>query len=212
MFIRKLQTARATNNAARPVIDSSKPSSGQKQFSNQPKKTVKPTPDNFLRRDFRKQRPVSGTPANFSPLMRGSLQPMRRPRPQKMERRRGPMIKEGGDSLKIYCLGGQEEVGRNCTVFEYGNDIVILDMGIQFPDEDMLGIDYIIPNAASLENKKDKIRGVIFSHGHLDHIGAAPMMLEQLGNPTIIGRQLTLALIKNRQEDYKHGTAQKLKT
>lgn len=116
------------------------------------------------------------------------------------------------DSLKIYCLGGQEEVGRNCTVFEYGNDIVILDMGIQFPDEDMPGIDYIIPNTESLENKKKNIRGVIFSHGHLDHIGAAPMMLENLGNPLIIGRQLTLALIKNRQEDYRRNTAKNLKT
>ncbi|PIR93327.1 hypothetical protein COT99_01375 [Candidatus Falkowbacteria bacterium CG10_big_fil_rev_8_21_14_0_10_43_10] len=120
--------------------------------------------------------------------------------------------KTGSDSLKIYPLGGQEEVGRNCTVFEYDNDIIILDMGIQFPDEDMPGIDYIIPNTESLENKKHNIRGVLFSHGHLDHIGAAPMMLENLGNPLIIGRNLTLALIKNRQEDYKRNTAKNLKT
>jgi len=118
----------------------------------------------------------------------------------------------GGSSLKIYPLGGQEEVGRNCTIFEYDNDIIILDMGMQFADEDMPGIDYIIPNVASLRGKEKNIRGVIFSHGHLDHIGAAPILLEQLGNPPIIGRKLTLAMIKHRQEDYKRGTTKSLKT
>src|SRR3989339_784300 len=117
-----------------------------------------------------------------------------------------------GSGLKIYPLGGQEEVGRNCTVFEYDNDIVILDMGLQFPDEDMPGIDYIIPNVSSLKGKERNIRGVIFSHGHLDHIGAAPILLEHLGNPPIIGRNLTLAMIKHRQEDYKRGTTKNLKT
>lgn len=115
-------------------------------------------------------------------------------------------------SLKICPLGGQEEVGRNCTVFEYDNDIIILDMGMQFADEDMPGIDYIIPNVSSLRGKEKNIRGVIFSHGHLDHIGAAPILLEQLGNPPIIGRKLTLAMIKHRQEDYKRGTTKTLKT
>jgi len=118
----------------------------------------------------------------------------------------------GGSSLKICPLGGQEEVGRNCTVFEYDNDIIILDMGMQFADEDMPGIDYIIPNVSSLRGKEKNIRGVIFSHGHLDHIGAAPILLEQLGNPPIIGRKLTLAMIKHRQEDYKRGTTKTLKT
>lgn len=121
-----------------------------------------------------------------------------------------PSIKDG--ILRIIPIGGCEEVGRNMTVFEYGNDIVILDIGVQFPEEDMPGIDYIIPNAKYLEGKEKNIRGVIFSHGHLDHIGAAPIVLEKLGNPTVISRPLTLALLKHRQEDYKKGTAQKLKT
>ncbi|MFH0952349.1 MAG: ribonuclease J [Patescibacteria group bacterium] len=113
-------------------------------------------------------------------------------------------------SLRIIPLGGQEEVGRNMTLFEYGRDIVILDMGLQFPEEDMPGIDYIIPNVNYLRGREKNIRGVIFTHGHLDHIGAAPILLEKLGNPLIIGRPLTLALIKNRQEDYKKGTANRL--
>ncbi len=116
------------------------------------------------------------------------------------------------DNLRIIPLGGCEEVGRNMTVFEYSGDIVILDMGLQFPEEDMPGIDYIIPNIRYLQGKEKRIKGVIFSHGHLDHIGAAPLLLEKLGNPTIIGRDLTLALIKHKQEDYKKGTAKNLKT
>lgn len=117
----------------------------------------------------------------------------------------------GGSAMKIYPLGGQEEVGRNCTVFEYDDDIVILDMGLQFSDEDMPGVDYIIPNVSCLRGKEKNIRGVIFSHGHLDHIGAAPILLEQLGNPPIIGRKMTLAMVKHRQEDYKKGTTKNLK-
>ncbi len=98
------------------------------------------------------------------------------------------------------------------TIFEYGEDIVILDMGVQFPEEDMPGIDYVIPNVRYLMGKESRIRGVIFSHGHLDHIGAAPILLEKLGNPPIVAMPLTLAMIKHRVEDYKKGTAQKLKT
>jgi ribonuclease J len=116
------------------------------------------------------------------------------------------------NKLKIIPLGGNEEVGRNMTVFEYNNDIVILDMGLQFPEEDMPGIDYIVPNVSYLKGKEKNIKAVIFSHGHLDHIGAAPILLEQLGSPVIVGMKLTLAMVKNRQEDYKKGTAKNLKT
>ncbi len=114
--------------------------------------------------------------------------------------------------LRIIPLGGQEEVGRNMTVFEYGNDIVILDMGIQFPEEDMPGIDYIIPNISYLKGKEKNIRAVIFTHGHLDHIGATPILLPKLGYPKIIGRDLTIALIKKRMEDCEPGSAKNLET
>jgi ribonuclease J len=116
------------------------------------------------------------------------------------------------NNLRIIPLGGCEEVGRNMTVFEYGSDIVILDMGLQFPEEDMPGIDYVIPNVEYLKGKERNIRGVIFSHGHLDHIGAAPILLNQLGNPQIIGRPLTLEMVKHRVEDLYHGASKKLKT
>ncbi len=115
-------------------------------------------------------------------------------------------------TLRIIPLGGQEEVGRNMTVFEYGNDIVIIDMGVQFPEEDMPGIDYIVPNVSYLKGKEKNIRGVLFTHGHLDHIGAAPILLKQLNYPTIIGRDFTLALIKHKVEDQEKGAASRLKT
>jgi len=114
--------------------------------------------------------------------------------------------------LRIIPLGGQEEVVRNMTVFEYGKDIVILDMGLQFPEEDMPGIDYIIPNINYLKDKSKNIRAVIFTHGHLDHIGAAPILLEKLGYPLVIGLPLTIALIKHKMEDHQKGSSQKLKT
>ncbi len=122
------------------------------------------------------------------------------------------MIKRAKEqNLRIIPLGGCEEVGRNMTVFEYGKDIVIMDMGIQFPEEDMPGIDYVIPNIDYLRGKERNIRGVIFSHGHLDHIGAAHILLEKLGNPLIIGRPLTIEMIKRRQEEARRGSSKKLR-
>ncbi|HUV81298.1 MAG TPA: ribonuclease J [Patescibacteria group bacterium] len=115
-------------------------------------------------------------------------------------------------NFRIVPLGGQEEVGRNMTVFEYENDIVIVDMGIQFPEEDMPGIDYIIPNINYLKDKSKKIKAVVFTHGHLDHIGAAPILLEKLGYPLVISREFTVALIRRKMEEYKKGSTSRLKT
>ncbi len=105
------------------------------------------------------------------------------------------------NTLRIIPLGGMEEVGRNMTVFEYGNDIVILDMGLQFPEEDMPGIDYIIPDARYLKGKEKNIRGILLSHGHLDHIGALPHLLPKLNWPTVYGAKMTLALVRKRLEE-----------
>ncbi|MBI4122391.1 MAG: ribonuclease J [Parcubacteria group bacterium] len=114
-------------------------------------------------------------------------------------------------TLRIIPLGGLEEVGKNMTLFEYGNDILVLDMGLQFPEESMHGIDYIIPNISYLKGKEKNVRAVIFSHGHLDHIGAAPILLDRLGYPTIVGRPLTLAMVRHRQEDYRPSSTKNLK-
>jgi ribonuclease J len=153
----------------------------------------------------------------FVPLNNPNQQPVRggtlnRTKKNRSENSAPMKIWRREDNLKIIPLGGCEEVGRNMTVFEYGQDIIILDMGLQFPEEDMPGIDYIIPNTEYLKGKEKNIRGVIFSHGHLDHIGAAPILLEHLGNPPIIGRPLTIEMVKHRVEDLHHGSAKKLKT
>lgn len=107
------------------------------------------------------------------------------------------------NSLRIIPLGGLEEIGRNMTVFEFGSDIIIVDMGLQFPDEDMPGIDYLIPDVAYLKGKEKNIRGVLITHGHYDHIGAIPHLMETLGNPPIYMTELTRGIVVKRQEEYK---------
>ena len=124
-----------------------------------------------------------------------------------------PYLKTGSDKdlltadpnarLKIAVLGGNEEVGRNCTMLEYGNDIIIIDMGLQFPDEDMPGVDYIIPNISCLKGKEKNVRGVIITHAHYDHIGGIPHIMPVLGNPPLFSTDLTCAIIKKRQEDHR---------
>lgn len=105
-------------------------------------------------------------------------------------------------SLRVIPMGGVEEVGENMTVFEYGDDLIIIDMGIAFPDENMPGIDYIIPDTKWLEENKRRIRGVIITHGHLDHIGGIPYILPKLGDPPIYTMPLTGGLIKKRMEEF----------
>ncbi|MDD4607361.1 MAG: ribonuclease J [Patescibacteria group bacterium] len=113
-------------------------------------------------------------------------------------------IQNKNDKLRLIFLGGMEEVGRNMTILENQNDIIIIDMGLQFPEEDMPGIDYIIPNISYLKDKLNKIRGVIITHAHYDHIGGIPHLMADLGNPIIYGTDLTNAIIRKRQEDYKN--------
>lgn len=105
-------------------------------------------------------------------------------------------------SLRIVPLGGLDEVGKNMMVFEYDQDIVIVDMGLQFPEEDMLGIDYVIPDISYLAGKENRIRGVLITHGHLDHIGAIPYLLPKLNFPPIFTTKLTAGLIKKRLEEF----------
>ncbi len=125
---------------------------------------------------------------------------------QKRPKKTGPAFQSSPNKLRIIPLGGLEEVGRNMTVFEYGKDIIIIDMGLQFPDEDMPGVDYIIPNIASLKGREKNIQAVIITHGHYDHIGGIPHLIPRLGNPLIVSSALTINIIKKRQEDYKNGT------
>ncbi|MEK7227297.1 MAG: ribonuclease J [Patescibacteria group bacterium] len=109
-----------------------------------------------------------------------------------------------GDNLRIVPLGGVEEIGKNMTVVEFGNDIIVVDAGIQFTDDDTPGIDYILPNIKYLEERKDKIRALVVTHGHLDHIGGIPYLITRLGNPPIYTREFGALLIKKRQAEFPH--------
>jgi ribonuclease J len=106
--------------------------------------------------------------------------------------------------IRIIPIGGVEEIGRNMTVVKYDNDIIVIDAGLEFPLEETPGIDYIIPNTKYLETRKNKIRGLIISHGHLDHIGAIPYLIEKIGLPPIYTTKLTKAMILKRQEEFPH--------
>jgi ribonuclease J len=107
--------------------------------------------------------------------------------------------------VRIVPLGGVEEVGRNMTVVETPEDLFVIDAGFQFMSEgDAPGIDYVLPNTTYIEERRHKLRGLIVTHGHLDHIGGIPYLLERIGNPTIYTRYLTSIMIKKRQEEFPH--------
>lgn len=152
-------------------------------------------------------------------LQGGHRKPVRgeQPRPKELHPRKETMARDAAGKtkitqldrqgekgkLKIIVLGGCEEIGRNMTVLEYENDIIIIDMGLQFPDENMPGIDYIIPNISCLNGKEDHIRGVIITHGHYDHIGAVSHLIPDLHNPPIYTGALTAGLIQKRHQEFK---------
>jgi len=121
-------------------------------------------------------------------------------------------MKKSGSTLKIIPLGGSEEVGKNCTVFEYGQEIIVLDLGLDFPTEETPGVDYLIPDASYLKENKDKIKAIVITHGHLDHIGAIPYVIKDIGSPPIYGLPLTIGLIQGRLEEFKLEKEVKLKT
>jgi ribonuclease J len=113
--------------------------------------------------------------------------------------------------IRIIPLGGVQEVGKNMTAIEYGDDIIVVDAGIQFKTEDTPGIDFILPNTKYLEQRKGKIRGLAITHGHLDHIGAIPFVMDALGNPPIYAREFSAIMIKKRQEEFPHMPALNMK-
>src|SRR3989344_1262015 len=105
------------------------------------------------------------------------------------------------DTLHYVPLGGLEEVGRNSSFFEYNDEIVIIDMGIQFPQEETPGVDWIIPNTSYLEKKKKNIKALLITHGHYDHFGAVPYVLDRLGNPPIYGTRLIREILQKRLDE-----------
>lgn len=128
----------------------------------------------------------------------------RRDIPLKRTQKNDDVIPPVGENIRIIPLGGVEEVGKNMTAIEFGDDIIVIDMGFMFKDDDTPGIDYILPNTKYLEDRKDKIRGVIITHGHLDHIGGIPYIMDRIGNPPMYTRALSTIMIRKRQEEFPH--------
>jgi ribonuclease J len=140
---------------------------------------------------------------------RGGMRGHERPRP--MNRHLSEDKKKGGvipplapGDIRIIPLGGVEEIGKNMTVVEIGEDIIVIDAGFQFKEEDTPGIDYILPNTKYLEERKDRVRAIIITHGHLDHIGALPFIMDRIGNPPLYTRNLTSLMIKKRHSEFPH--------
>ncbi len=141
---------------------------------------------NWKRRPMR--RSPGAVPAGSMPSghPRRSQQPKVSPQLEVSKPQNIPASSPAEDTLKIIPLGGLGEVGKNMSVLEYKDDIIIIDAGLKFPDgSDMPGIDFLLPNVEYLEKNRKKIRGLLFTHGHMDHIGGFPYLQEKLGNPDL---------------------------
>ncbi len=164
-------------DAAQPSQPSPPPPHTHKKFPTQKK--------------FHKKTPAH--PQAPHPKPHAHIQPKNSPAPQ---------AETFDEKVRVIPLGGQEEVGRNMSAIFYKEDIVIIDCGLQFPEMDMFGVDYVIPDVKFLEDKTNRIRGILLTHGHLDHIGALQHILPKLNFPPLIGTPLTLGLVKKRLDEY----------
>lgn len=142
--------------------------------------------------------------ARMNVMRKEAARPMKRGAPKPLVNTKGdeniPAL--APDSIRIIPLGGVEEIGRNMTAVEFGDDIVVIDIGFQFKDENTPGIDYILPNTKYLEERVHKVRAVIITHGHLDHIGGIPYIMPRIGNPPLYTRLLTSVMVQKRQEEF----------
>ena len=121
------------------------------------------------------------------------------------------MKKSNDGKLKIIPLGGLEQIGMNITAFEYEDSIIVVDCGLAFPEDDMLGIDLVIPDITYLKDNYEKVKGFVITHGHEDHIGALPYVLREINVP-IYATKLTIGLIENKLKEHNLLRTTKRKT
>lgn len=121
------------------------------------------------------------------------------------------MKKQNNGKLRIIPLGGLEQIGMNITAFEYEDSIVVVDCGLAFPEDDMLGIDLVIPDVTYLKDNISKVKGFVITHGHEDHIGALPYVLKEINIP-IYTTKLTMGIIENKLKEHNllRGTKRKV--
>ena len=148
----------------------------------------------------RKKKPVakaSETKSAEKKIETGTAKPKR-----KYYKKKKPKTPEINSKIRIASLGGLHEIGKNMTMIEYEDDIIIIDCGIAFPDEDMLGIDLVTPDITYLEKNADKVRAILLTHGHEDHIGSLPYVLRTI-NPDIYGTKLTVGIVERKLEEHR---------
>lgn len=150
------------------------------------------------------RRPNSHNGAQRRPQRRGGSMHRAEHRSVRTGHKPEDIIPPIGDNIRIIPLGGMEEIGRNMCAIEYHGEIVVIDAGIQFSTEETPGVDYILPNTKYLEDNKEKIVALVITHGHLDHIGAIPFLIDRIGNPPIYTREFGALLIKKRQVEFPH--------
>ena len=142
------------------------------------------------------QRSRASSPSSFGAASAENAAPISSPSTPKNA------ASKGGEPLKAYIVGGLDEVGKNCLALEYAGDIVVVDMGLSFPSEEMLGVDFLVPDLRFLEKQQKSIRAIVVTHAHLDHIGALQHALPRLGFPKILCTRLTAGLIEKRLDEY----------
>jgi len=181
---------------------------GKQSKQNKPQNKNKQNNPN-KQKNFKKKNPKNTGNKNQQKNAQKQPVKLKHPKLPKKQLSQTPIIR---GKIKIIPLGGLDEVGKNLMAIEYENDIVIIDMGFEFPSEDMLGIDYVIPDTAYLEANKRRIRGVVLTHGHLDHIGGLPYILPKLDYPPVYGAKLTIGLAEHRIKEFKQEKLAKLHT
>ena len=191
-WLQKVTASKKQDVPAHSSVDTSPPE--KPQHSSPPHRVSSPqsSPENAF--------PRPSSKPNFS--QHSHQRNQQRPHHQRKEGHANHAHFSHEHKMRVIPIGGLNEVGKNCMCVEYKNDIILIDIGLQFPEENMPGIDYVIPDVSYIERKKQNLRGVLITHGHLDHIGALPHILPKLNFPTLYATKLTAGLIEKRLEEF----------